>query len=357
TWGSTSDARLKKNIDPMESALEKVMALNPVSFRMKSESSSAPRRIGFIAQEVEQISPELVSTGPNGMKGLSYAMFTPLLTKAIQEQQEVIMEHGTHNMEQDLKISNQAQNVDELQTAVNEKLNLVGASLNEQGSMINDQQSQLSSLASQLSNAQTRLLEAENNLATFETATNDTLSAMLDTENMLTERVLSHEEHIKALEDKLATVTICTEGNPCPSSGGLPDNVVTQDTQGNVTLAGIFKSKKVETEGVVAGSYAVKNDSEAPTTGEGTVVSVKVDANNDGWDDETKVDGKSARVTTDAVSETAKIFVTFEGDPGSRYWVEKIRSADGKLTGEFSVNVSDPVKKDIKFSWWILETK
>ncbi len=138
----------------------------------------------------------------------------------------------------------------------------------------------------------------------------------------------------------------------------MPANVVTQDDKGNVTLAGIFKAKKVETEGVVAGSYSVKNDSSAPTTGDGEIISVKTDADKDGWDDETKVDGKSARITTDAVSETAKIFVTFEGDPGSRYWVEKILDPEtGKLTASFSVNVSEAVKTDVKFSWWIVEER
>jgi hypothetical protein len=69
------------------------------------------------------------------------------------------------------------------------------------------------------------------------------------------------------------------------------------------------------------------------------------------------VDGKSARVATAAVTETAKVFVSFEGDPGARYWVEKIRDAEGKLTGQFSVNLSEAAKNDVKFSWWIVESK
>jgi hypothetical protein len=125
-----------------------------------------------------------------------------------------------------------------------------------------------------------------------------------------------------------------------------------------VTLAGIFKAKEVETNGVVAGSYAVKNSNDAPTAGDETIVAVKADADGDGWDDETKVDGKSVRVKTDAVSETAKIFVTFEGDPGSRYWVEKVTDPEtGELTNSFSVNVSEAVKQDVKFSWWIVESR
>jgi hypothetical protein len=51
-------------------------------------------QIGFIAQEVESLVPEIVNTGetPDGeeQKGMSYGHLTAVLTKAIQEQQEQI---------------------------------------------------------------------------------------------------------------------------------------------------------------------------------------------------------------------------------------------------------------------------
>jgi hypothetical protein len=116
-------------------------------------------------------------------------------------------------------------------------------------------------------------------------------------------------------------------------------------------------AEKVTTDGVVAGSFAVKNEKSAPTTGNENILAVITDADGDGWDDETKVDGKSARITTDAVTETAKIFVSPEGDPGSRYWVEKIKDPEtGNLTNSFSINVAEPVKTDVKFNWWIVES-
>ena len=46
-------------------------------------------QIGFIAQEIEQIIPEVVS-GEEGNKGLSYGHLTAVLTRAIQEQQAQI---------------------------------------------------------------------------------------------------------------------------------------------------------------------------------------------------------------------------------------------------------------------------
>ena len=349
TWGSTSDARLKKNIEPMGSALDQVMALNPVTFNMKGESNSDPAHMGFIAQDVEKVAPELVTAGPNGYKGLSYALFTPLLTKAVQEQQLEIRNSQ-------FAISNLDKKLGDESLTVSDKLTLVGSAINEQEAKIGSLQSQFTDYQLQITEAQTRLLEAENNLAAFEASTTDLLASMMETENMITERILSHEERIKALENKMALMTVSPGGE-------IPSNIVTLDETGSAEIAGIFKAKEVETgkvaaDGVVAGSYAVRNEEDAPTTGDGTIISVKTDADSDGWDDETKVDGKSARVQTKAVSESAKIFVTFEGDPGGRWWVEKITDAEiGKLTDTFSVNVSEAVKKDVKFSWWIVESK
>jgi peptidoglycan hydrolase CwlO-like protein len=365
SWGSTSDVRMKKNISPLDSALEKVMALNPVTFNMKNEPDSASRHLGFIAQDVEKISPELVSTDGRGYKGLSYAMFTPLLVKAVQEQQAQIgdLQVQSSNLKAqnenlNLKIDTSISSVQELQTAVNEKLNVISSSfaaldtkIAATESQVADLQSKVVNYQSQITDAQARLLEAENNLTAFQNSVNDTLSAMLETENMLTERVLNHEDRIRALEDKLAAMTVA-------AGGEIPKNVITMDENGNAALEGIFKAKEVEAKGVVAGSYSVKNEESAPTTGEGTIVAVKIDADGNGWDDVTQVDGKSAQVTTAAVTESAKIFVTFEGDPGSRWWIEKIRDPEtGNLTGQFSINVAEAVKKDVKFSWFIVEAK
>lgn len=52
-----------------------------------------------------------------------------------------------------------------------------------------------------------------------------------------------------------------------------------------------------------------------------------------------------------------KIFVAFESDPGGRWWAEKIKDPDTGEYTSFSVNVSEAVKKDVKFSWWIVEEK
>jgi len=88
-----SDRRLKKDIAavPM-GVLEKVLKLNPVSYRYKVESATAKPTIGFLAQDVDELFPELVTKrkqreGTEEMLSLNYAGFGVLAIKAIQEQQ------------------------------------------------------------------------------------------------------------------------------------------------------------------------------------------------------------------------------------------------------------------------------
>ena len=92
SWLSTSDVRLKKNIIELTGGLEKVLSMRPVSFDfLGEENNSGTSQIGFIAQEIENILPQIVDTDPaTSFKSISYANITPVLVKAIQEQQEQI---------------------------------------------------------------------------------------------------------------------------------------------------------------------------------------------------------------------------------------------------------------------------
>jgi hypothetical protein len=83
TLVETSDARLKENVHALDSSLEKVCNLRGVSFN-KIEKPEV-KEIGFIAQEVEEIVPELVFSSEDGMKSVSYARTVALLVEAIKE--------------------------------------------------------------------------------------------------------------------------------------------------------------------------------------------------------------------------------------------------------------------------------
>jgi len=89
TLTETSAKRFKENIQPLESQLENIEKLNPVSFDWKKDGKSD---IGLIAEEVKEIIPTLVSEEDGEVKGIQYTKLTAILIKAVQEQQKQINE-------------------------------------------------------------------------------------------------------------------------------------------------------------------------------------------------------------------------------------------------------------------------
>jgi len=88
SWTSLSDERLKKNIQPLAGALDKFLALRGVSFEFKDPEKihELPgERIGMIAQEVEKVFPDWVSTGTDGYRRLTYRGFEALTVEALRE--------------------------------------------------------------------------------------------------------------------------------------------------------------------------------------------------------------------------------------------------------------------------------
>ncbi|MEZ4942607.1 MAG: tail fiber domain-containing protein [Saprospiraceae bacterium] len=89
-----SDRRLKKDVAGLSAVLDKIIRLEPVRYHYNPESAESKTSLGFIAQDVEAIFPELVgtSTGDDGIQylALNYAGFSVLAIKAIQEQQKQI---------------------------------------------------------------------------------------------------------------------------------------------------------------------------------------------------------------------------------------------------------------------------
>ena len=93
----SSDSRFKTNILPIENPLQKVQQLRGVTFDWKTKefperAFSDNRALGFIAQEVEQVLPEVVQTEKTaeGYKSVQYDKVVALLVEAIKEQQKQI---------------------------------------------------------------------------------------------------------------------------------------------------------------------------------------------------------------------------------------------------------------------------
>ena len=101
---AASDRRLKKNISDINGALSLISELAPKTYNFRVDEYpdmdlADGDKMGFIAQEIEMVLPELVRTGRNvesidgesfNSKSVNYVELIPLLTKAIQEQQDII---------------------------------------------------------------------------------------------------------------------------------------------------------------------------------------------------------------------------------------------------------------------------
>jgi hypothetical protein len=90
---SVSDEKFKENIEDISYGLDTVKALKPRNFKWKD---SQENDIGFIAQEVQPIINEIINEpleSPEGLENgmsMNYSALTAVLTKAIQEQQDII---------------------------------------------------------------------------------------------------------------------------------------------------------------------------------------------------------------------------------------------------------------------------
>lgn len=109
---NTSDARTKRDIQPSPYGLNELMNLRPVSFYWKDAPTGDRRRIGFVAQELQTVLPEVVrdkewvvtdeATGAGEWKsaerlGVAYVEIIPVAVAAIQEQQKQIEDLRAEN--------------------------------------------------------------------------------------------------------------------------------------------------------------------------------------------------------------------------------------------------------------------
>jgi len=97
---SSSDIRLKKYVKNIPNALDKVSQINGVNFQWRKTDEEMKQNVhsfegkdvGVIAQEVEKILPEIVTTRDNGYKAVKYEKIIPLLVEAIKELQAEVQE-------------------------------------------------------------------------------------------------------------------------------------------------------------------------------------------------------------------------------------------------------------------------
>jgi len=88
---SSSDSGMKRNVNTINYGLNEILQLRPVFYNWINEEKLGSRKeIGFIAQEMLTVIPEVIGTNMDGTYSLDYPKLTALLTKGIQEQQTQI---------------------------------------------------------------------------------------------------------------------------------------------------------------------------------------------------------------------------------------------------------------------------
>ena len=151
TFSNPSDAKFKKNVRKVDSQLAKIKSLNPVSYEMKTKEFSSLNlgigtQMGFIAQEVETIFPELVTENvqakiqdrpilqktdirssrphPNNQevkyKGINSIGLIPILTKGIQELSDIIDDKENEISLLKQQLDEQAEEINLLKLQMNE---------------------------------------------------------------------------------------------------------------------------------------------------------------------------------------------------------------------------------------------
>ena len=90
TLAQNSDGRLKKAIQPIARALDKITGLRGVNYLWKDASRGNDTQMGLIAQEVEAVLPEAVCMDAAGTKSIAYGNLTAVLIEAVKEQQKQI---------------------------------------------------------------------------------------------------------------------------------------------------------------------------------------------------------------------------------------------------------------------------
>ena len=120
-----------------------MLRLRPVSWRWKDHPERG-QQLGLVAQEVEPVLPELVSTAKDAehIKGLNYTGLLPVLVKAMQEQQQQLEQYRTQLAQQQSQIRQQQILVTQQQTQIKQQ----ETEIRQQQQQIKRQQSQIEAL-------------------------------------------------------------------------------------------------------------------------------------------------------------------------------------------------------------------
>ena len=153
-----SDIRYKTNIRPLSNSLSNVLALRGIYYDWNKEVFPEKHfddrsQIGFAAQDLEKIYPEMVHTDEEGFKTVDYSRLTPVLVEAIKEQQVMINTQDEKINTQSELLRSQQKQIDFLKRELVELKDRTNSIVNRQEGVeaINEQQEQINFLLKELS--------------------------------------------------------------------------------------------------------------------------------------------------------------------------------------------------------------
>lgn len=127
-YTTVSDGRLKTNVVPVTDALDIVNQLNPVFYdwdrsNPKASGFEDKHQVGFIAQEVEKVLPEVVNKGEDSYRSLEYGKIVSVVVAAVKELYAKVMGIEAHNADQDRDIASVNAKLEADNAAKDKKIN------------------------------------------------------------------------------------------------------------------------------------------------------------------------------------------------------------------------------------------
>ena len=253
TLNCSSDKRLKKNIATIEGGLETLMKLSPATYNWKHEQDTIIKTMGFIAQEVQDILPQLVRTDEDtGYLQLSTIGMIPIITQAVQDQNSLITTNTN-----DLGLKANATTVTELQFLVDNELTEI--------------ENEFANVHEQISN----LSSQGDDILLIQEQANKNADLIDDVESRIIDIEMKHAELMKFF------LSI------------NPNTLVYTDSENNLTIDGMVNAGSIVVDGIV-----ITGKEKDATIGENKIVA----------------DENEVFIETTAVKENSRIFVTPKGE-------------------------------------------
>ncbi|MEP4534996.1 MAG: tail fiber domain-containing protein, partial [Cyclobacteriaceae bacterium] len=118
-----SDRRLKTDIDTLQNSMESLQKLTGYSYFLKEDSLKEDRQYGVMAQDIEEILPDLLVHRHDGYLGVDYQGLIPVLIEALKEQSLIIDELKTKVSEESAKSERYEDRISELEASVEQIVN------------------------------------------------------------------------------------------------------------------------------------------------------------------------------------------------------------------------------------------